>query len=227
MVDYEPLDVVVDARMALDDGAPVLHEDVRRQPLLLGRLGVGRRRRRVRGGRPRRQDRRAPLRPLQLDPARVRRRARRVQPRHRPVDDVHEQPVPRLRGDHDGARDARRARQAPHRHAGHRRRLRQQDHLAPAARRVLPARAQAQPRDPVDRVADRVPPVDVARQRALVRGHRGRGQGRRDAARLPHEGDRRRRRLPALRAARRRDLVAGRARACTSGATSGSSSRRR
>ena len=36
-----------------------------------------------------------------------------------------------------------RARQAPLRHAGHRRRLRQQDHLASAARRVLPARAQA------------------------------------------------------------------------------------
>ena len=143
----------------------------------------------------------------------MRRRARRVQPRHRPVDDVHEQPVPGLRGDHDGAGDARRARQAAHRHAGHRRRLRQQDHVAPAARRLLPARAQAQPRDPVDRVADRVPPVDVARQRALVRGHRGRGEGRRHAARLPDEGDRRRRRVPPLRAARRRDLVAGRGRA--------------
>ena len=80
----------------------------------------------------------------------------------------------------------RRPRQAAHRHAGHRRRLRQQDHVAPAARRLLPARAQAQPADPVDRVAHRLPPVDVARQRALVRGHRGRGQGRRHAARLPH-----------------------------------------
>ena len=68
---------------------------MRRQPLLLRRLGVGRRRRRVRRGGPHRQDRRAPLRPLQLDAARVRRSARRVQPRHRPVDDVHEQPVPR------------------------------------------------------------------------------------------------------------------------------------
>ena len=213
MVDYDPLDVVVDARKALADGRTRAPRGLRRQPLVLRRLGVGRRRRGVRRGRSHRHDRRAPLRPLQLDAARVRRRARRVQPRHRAVDDVHEQPVPGLRRDHDGPGDARRARQAAHRHAGHRRRLRQQDHVAPAARRVLPARAQAQPRDPVDRVADRVPPVDVARQRALVRGHRGRGEGRRHAARLPDEGDRRRRRVPPLRAARRRDLVAGRGRA--------------
>ena len=79
---------------------------------------------------------------------------------------------------------------------------------------------------PVDGVAHRLPPLDVARQRALVPRHRGRGQGRRDAARLPDEGARRRRRLLALRAARRRDLGAGHARACTAGATSGSSSRR-
>ena len=79
-------------------------------------------------------------------PLETRRRARRVQPRHRAVDDPHEQPVPRLRADHDGPGDALRARQAALRHAGHRRRLRQQDHVAPAARRVLPARAQAQPR---------------------------------------------------------------------------------
>ena len=164
------------------------------------------------GGRPDREDLRAALRPLQLDAARVRRRARRVQPRHRAVDDLQQQPVPGLRGDHDGARDPLRDRQAPLRHAGHRRRLRQQDHLAPAARRVLPARAQAEPRDPVDRVAHRVPPLDVARQRALVPRHRGRGQGRRHAARLPDEGARRRRRVHALRAARRRDLGAGDAR---------------
>ena len=62
-----------------------------------------------------------------------------------PVDALHEQPVPRLRADHDGAGDALRPRQAALRHAGHRRRLRQQDHVAPAARRLLPARAQAQP----------------------------------------------------------------------------------
>ena len=129
-----------------------------------------------------------------------------------PVDDHDEQPVPRVRRDHDGARDAGRHRQAAHRHAGHRRRLRQQDHVAPAARRLLPARAQAEPPDPVDRVADGLPPVDVARERALVPRHRGRRQGRRDDDRVPDEGDRRRGRLPPLRAARRRDLVAGRAR---------------
>ena len=212
MVEYEPLDVVVDARQGARRRRARAPRGVRRQHVLHGRLGVGRRRRGLRRGRSRRHDRRAPLRPLQLDAARARRRARRVQPRHRAVDDLHEQPVPGLRGDHDGARDAGRDRQAAHGHAGHRRRLRQQDHLAPAARRVLPARAQAQPPDPVDRVAHRVPPVDVARQRALVPRHRGRGQGRRHDARLPHEGARRRRRLPALRAARRRDLVAGRAR---------------
>ena len=95
MVEYEPLDVLVDARAALADGRAGAARGVRRQPVLLGRLGVGRRRRRVRRGRSRRHDRRAALRPLQLDAARVRRRARRVQPRHRAVDDVHEQPVPR------------------------------------------------------------------------------------------------------------------------------------
>ena len=56
---------------------------VRRERLVQRCLGVGRRRRCVRRGRPRREDLRAPLRPLQLDAARARRRARRVQPRHR------------------------------------------------------------------------------------------------------------------------------------------------
>ena len=78
----------------------------RRQPDVGGRLRVGRPRRCVRRGGQDREDRRAALPPLQLDAARVRRRARRVQPRHRAVDDPHEQPVPRLRRDHDGARDA-------------------------------------------------------------------------------------------------------------------------
>ena len=102
-----------------------------------------------------------------------------------------------------------RHRQAALRHAGHRRRVRQQDHLASPARRDVPARPEAEPRDPVDRVAHRVPSLDVARQRALVPRHRGRRQGRRDAARLQDEGARRRRRLHPLRAARRRDLGAG------------------
>ncbi len=91
---------------------------------------------------------------------------------------------------------------------------------------LLPARAEAEPPRAVDRVAHRLPPVDVARERALVPRHRGRSEGRRDDDGVPHEGDRRRGRVPALRAARRRDLVAGRCRACTAGATSASSSRR-
>ncbi len=128
------------------------------------------------------------------------------------MDDPHEQPVPGLRRDHDGAGDAHGARQASLRDAGHRRRLRQQDHVAPAARRVLPARAQARPAGAVDRMAHRFPHVDVARQRALVPRDRGGGQERRDAARLPDEGARRCRRVASLRAARRRDLGPGHAR---------------
>ena len=88
LVDYEPLDVVVDARRALEPDAPVLHEECGGNMSYSGVVGVGRRRRRLRRGRPRRHDLRAALRPLQLDAARDRRRARRVQPRHRPVDDL-------------------------------------------------------------------------------------------------------------------------------------------
>ena len=61
----------------------------RRQPDVGRHLRVGRPRRRVRRGRQDREDRRAPLPPLQLDAARMRRRARRVQPGHRAVDDPH------------------------------------------------------------------------------------------------------------------------------------------
>ncbi len=82
-----------------------------------------------------------------------------------------------------GAGAADGARQAPLRHAGHRRRLRQQDHLAPAARRALPARAQAEPADAVDGVAHRPAPGEVARERALVPGHRG-ARSRRDGTML-------------------------------------------
>ena len=53
--------------------------------------------------------------------------SRRVQPRHGPVDDVLQPPDAGHRRDLDGARAARRNRQAPLRHPGHRRRLRQQD----------------------------------------------------------------------------------------------------
>ena len=57
-----------------------------------GRLRLGRLRGRGRRGRPRREDRAAALRPLLVDAARVRRRPRRVQPRHRAVDDVRQPP---------------------------------------------------------------------------------------------------------------------------------------
>ena len=211
-VEYEPIDAVVDARHARGEGVPVAARGRRLEPDVGGRLRVGRPRRGVRRGGQDREDQRAALPPLQLDAARDRRRTGRVQPRRRAVDDPHEQPVPRLRRDHDGPGDAHGARQAPLRHAGHRRRLRQQDHDASAARRLLPARPQARPAGAVDGVAHRLPHVDVARQRALVPGHRGRGQERRDAARLPDEGARRRRRVAPLRAARRRDLGAGGAR---------------
>ena len=52
---------------------------------------------------------------------------------------------------------------------------------------LLPARPQARPPGQLDRVADRLPPENVARERALVPGRRGRRQGRRDAARLPRK----------------------------------------
>ena len=41
VVEYEPLDVVVDARKALDDGAPLLHEEVGGEHVVHRRLGVG------------------------------------------------------------------------------------------------------------------------------------------------------------------------------------------
>ena len=211
VVDYDPLDVVVDARVALEDGAPVLHEEcggnmsyagvwewgdvdaafaeadhvVKISELHFDRFNST---------------------PLELDGA-----SGGVQPRHGPVGDHHQQPVPRVRCDHDGARHAGRYRQAPHDHPGHRGRLRQQDHVAPAARGPVSARAQAEPAGAVDRMADGLPPVDVPWQRALVPGHRGGGQGRRHHDGVPDEGPRRRGRLPTLRAARRRHLVAGRA----------------
>ena len=81
--------VIVDARTrarARRAGPPPRR---RLEPRLGGHLRVGQLGGRRRRGRPDRQDPRAPLRPLQLDAARVRRRARRVQPRHRPVDDLH------------------------------------------------------------------------------------------------------------------------------------------
>ena len=86
-VEYEPLDVLVDARRAAGRrraGPPRRRRHERR---LVGHVRLGRRRRRAEGRRPRREDQGAPLRPLLLDAARVLGGARRVRPRHRPVHD--------------------------------------------------------------------------------------------------------------------------------------------
>ena len=144
-IEYEPIDAITDARHAQDDGVPTIHEDAGGNLMWEGVYEWG--------------DLDAAFAeadkivkidelhfhrfnstPLECDGALVE--------YNRGIGQwtIHdEQPVPRLRRDHDGARDADGARQAPLRHAGHRRRLRQQDHVAPAARRVLPARAQAEP----------------------------------------------------------------------------------
>ena len=178
---------------------------------LVGRLRLGRLRGRSRGGRPRREDRAAALRPLLVDAARVRGRALRVQPRHRAVDDVRQPPDARHRRDLDGARTAHRHRQAALRLAGHRRRVRQQDLPAPAVRRVLPARAQAQPAGAMDRVAHRPAHGERARQRAHVPRDRGSREGGRHAARAEGARARRLRRFPAVRATRLHHLGAGHA----------------
>ena len=77
---------------------------------------------------------RAALRPLLLDAARVQRARSSSTSGDRPVDDLLQPPDARGRCDLDGAGAAGRHRQAPLRHAGHRRRLRQQDLPAPPAR---------------------------------------------------------------------------------------------
>src|SRR5207244_2368125 len=81
-----------------------------------------------------------------------------------------------------------RHRQAPLRHAGHRRRLRQQDHDAHLPDGALPARAQAEAAGALAGVAHRPAHRERARQRALVLGDRGRRPVGRDDARLQGEG---------------------------------------
>ena len=212
-VEYEPLDVIVDARRAQDEGAPILHEDAGTNVVWSGTFDWGDVDGALKAADQRREDQGAPLRPLLLDAARVLGRARRARPRHRPVHAPLQPPDARRRGDLDGPGAARPARQAPLRHAGHRRRLRQQDHDAHVPDRLLPARAQAEAPDPVDGVAHRPAHGERARQRALVPRHRGRRPERRDDARLQGQGARRLRRVPALRAARLHHLGAGHARA--------------
>ena len=108
MVDYEPLDAVVDARAALAEGAPVLHEECGGNLSYSGVWEWG--------------DVEAAFAeadhvvtidelhfdrfnstPLECDGALV-----EYNRGTGAVDDVHEQPVPGLRGDHDGPGDARR-----------------------------------------------------------------------------------------------------------------------
>ena len=69
-VEYEPLDVLVDAEEAAEGrGRPARRG--RLEHRLVGRVRLGRRRPGARRGRPRREDQAAPLPPLQLDAARV------------------------------------------------------------------------------------------------------------------------------------------------------------
>ena len=173
------------------------------------------------------RDRRAALRPLQLDAARVRRRARRVQPRHRAVDDLTQQPVPGLRRDHDGPGDA--ASGSTSSASSRRTSAAASATRSPRTRSSSPAacsRASSSARSSGRSGG----PTSTSRCRtATSAGSRtSRSRSRPTATLLGFrtQGARRRRRLPALRAARRRDLGAGRARACTAGATSASSSRR-
>ena len=179
---------------------------------LVGRLRLGRRRHRARRGRPRREDRPPPLPPLLVDAARVRGCARRVRQGHGRVDAALQPPDARGRRDLDGAGAPHGDRQAPLRHAGHRRRLRQQDLPPPAVRRALPPGAQARPAGAVDGVAHRPAHRERTRQRALVPRRRGRRHGRRDDDRVQGASARRLRRVPPLRAARLHHLGAGHAR---------------
>ena len=175
-------------------------------------LRLGRRRPGARRGRPRGQDREAPLPPLLLDAARVRRCPRRVRQGHGRVDAPLQPPDARRGRDLDGTGAPHRDRQAPLRHPGHRRRLREQDLPSPAVRRALPDGAQARPARAVDRVAHRPAHRERARERAHVLRRRGRRHGRRDDDRVQGARARRLRRLPALRAARLHHLGAGHAR---------------
>ena len=166
-----------------------------------------------RGGGPDRDDPGAPLRPLQLHPARVRRRARRVQPGHRAVDDLLQQPVPGLRGDHDGPRARARGLDKM--------RFVTQD-IGGGFGNKITSHPQLVAICLLARKLNRaIQWTEWRTEFHLTMSHgnerwfqrdRDRGQERRHDARLPDEGARRRRRVHALRAARRRHLGAGHAR---------------
>ena len=211
-VEYEPLDVIVDARRAQDEDAPVLHEDAGTNVVWSGTFDWG-----DVDGALKAADRVVKIKELHFDrfsSTPLECSAALVEyDRGTGQFTIHcNHQMPGVARDLDGAGAARPARQAPLRHAGHRRRLRQQDHDAHAADRLLPARPQAEAADPVDGVAHRPAHRERARQRALVPRHRGRRPERRDDARLQGQGARRLRRVPALRAARLHHLGAGHAR---------------
>ena len=162
--------------------------------------------------RPRRADRPPALPPVLLDAARDQRRAGQLGPRHRSGRVPHEQPDADVRGDVHRAGDRPRHRSHAVLEPGHRRRLRDQDHQLHLPDRAGAALAQGRPPGEVERVALGAPRGLGTRQRADLPRHRGAGDERRHDPRLQGPGVRRRRRLPALRAARRGDLGAGRAR---------------
>ena len=210
-VEYEPLDVIVDARTAQDE-APILHEDAGTNVVWSGTFDWG-----DVDGALKAADQVVKIKELHFDrfsSTPLECSAALVEyERGTGQFTIHcNHQMPGRRRDLDGAGAARAARQAPLRHAGHRRRLRQQDHDAHVADRLLPARAQAEAADPVDGVAHRPAHRERARQRALVPRHRGRRPERRHDARLQGQGARRLRRVPALRAARLHHLGAGHAR---------------
>ena len=162
---------------ALEDDAPVLHDEAGTNVVWSGVFDWGDVDARARRGRPRREDQGAPLPPLLLDAARVLRRARRVQPRHRAVDDPLQQPVARLRarsgwrrrcasGSTSSASSPRTSAAAS---ATRSPRTRSYVALLPARAQARTARSSGRSGAPTSHLSN------VARQRALVPRHRGRG----------------------------------------------------
>ena len=121
--------------------------------------------------------------------------------------------MPGHRRDLDGAGAARRHRQAALRHPGHRRRLRQQDLPAPAVRRAA-ACSRASSTGPCSGRSGAPTSTRRTRTATSARSSTSRSPVKADGTMLGFsvQGDRRLRRLPALRAARLHHLGAGHAR---------------
>ena len=181
-IDYEPLPVLVDARrprrtMRRCCMRRSAQPDLAR-PFDWGDYDAASRRPTTSS------DRAAALRPLLVDAARVQRRARRVQPRHRPVDDARNNQFPGFAT----------IMMAPAMRVGiDKLRFVTQDIgggfgnkiSCTRTRRVLPAGAEAEPARAVDGVAHRPAHGELARQRADLPRRRGGREGRRDDARVP------------------------------------------